>query len=372
MSDIYEKNRFKIVYNRSHFTAAAVSIMDLLRAKSIELLPNAGTKAKRYENLQKTCANMLAQYRSEENNFDEGKIIKKVYKTLKSNIQHLKNKDEILFSTKDANNKIVTILPGVDIGLIYNDLDATEKTQFWQHMLLMFVSSVKMIDCANNHQLLDKKKNKEFVDILAEIEKELTKTGVTINNNAYNPYVGLSGAIDGELGVDELFSSDNIPSNDDGLPGMNINTILDQLGIASRFDLSQVNEELKNITEDGIKEAVDNITHMIGADGDSDIGEVCNDLVRSIVGNMKENGINDMMGILRSVTDSVTNKIDPDKMKKTAMTMNSFMKDSTSKLRTMKDEDGNPIGEKLFSAMENPRQMVKDLHDGKLVLPTKK
>ena len=63
------------------------------------------------------------------------------------------------------------------------------------------------------------------------------------------------------------------------------------------------------------------------------------------------------------------NKMDPVKMKKTAMTMNSFMKDSTSKLRTMKDEDGNMIGEKLFSAMEDPLQMAKDIHEGKFVLP---
>jgi len=372
MSTIDEKKNFEFVYNRSHFTAAAVSIMDMLKEKSALLMPDSGNKSRRYENLGKTCGDMLTQYRSEQNNLDEGKIIKKVYRTISNNIHLLKNKDEKLFNLKDAKNKVVTILPGVDIGLIYADFTTDEKTQFWQYMFLMFVSSVKMVHHANKN-MLTSDKNKDMMAALVDIEKELTKTGVTIKSMSYNPYVGLSGtSSNNELGIDELFSSDPIPSDNSGmpgLPGLNIGTILEQLGISSGFDLSKINEELKNITEDGIKEAVQNITSMIGADGDSDIGEVCNDLVRSIVENMKENGINDMMGILKSVTESVTTKMDPVKMKKTAMTMNSFMQDSTSKLRTMKDENGNMIGEKLFSAMEDPLKMVKDLQAGKLVLP---
>lgn len=364
MSDLDGKKNVEVVYNRNHFTAAAVSIMDILKEKSSVLMLAHGTKTRRYEKLHETCTEMLNQYRSDKNNLDESKIIKKVYKTLRDNIGLLKSKDSKLFRIRDEQNKVVTILPGVDIGLGYVELNDVEKTQFWQHIYLMFVSSVKMIYHANQNILMNDSNN-DLLAAFVDIEKELTKTGITIKSAAYNPYMGLSTPSYNTLNVDELFSSDPITSDNSG---MGIDAVLNTLGISSKVDMSKINEELKNITEDEIKEAVNKITGLIGANADSDVGEVCNDLVRGIVDNMKENGISDMMGIIRSATN-VTNKINPAKMKKTAMTMNSFMQDSTSKLRTMKDEHGNMIGEKLFSAMENPLKMVKDIQSGKLVLP---
>lgn len=370
MCIMIENQNFEFVVNHRHFITAVVSIMDMLKEKSAQLIKNCGNKTKQYERLYKTCDKILTQYRSDVNDLNEGKIIKKVYKSLRSSISLLRNKDGNLFNVKDANNKITTILPGIDIGLIYNDFDDAEKTTLWQYMLLMFISSVKMVDSANKNSSKSEK-TEEMIEILTEMEKELTKTGMTVKGMAFNPFVGLSGiASHDKLGIDDLFSGEEPPreSGDIGLPGVNINTILSSLGISQVFDVSKINEELKNITEEGVRDAVQNITKMIGAEDDSDVSEVCNDLITSILENLKENGVNDMMGTLQSITSTVTNKIDPTKMKKTAVKMNSFMQGSVDQFKNMKDDAGNPIGDKLLSAMENPLKMLKQFNGGNLDL----
>ena len=84
----------------------------------------------------------------------------------------------------------------------------------------------------------------------------------------------------------------------------------------------------EDVKEEEIQDATKNITNIIGANDDPDVADVCNTLVRSIVDNLKENGISDMMGTLQSISQSVGDKIDPNKMKKTANTMNGFMQNS--------------------------------------------
>lgn len=363
-SENQESGNFEFVVNHRHFITAVVSIIDMLKDKSEELMETSGSKAKYHERLQKCCDKLLSQYRSDTENLNEGKIIKKVYRTLRDNLNLLKDKDGSLFTVKDNDGKIMTIVPGVDIGLIYKNLNDEEKVKFWQFMYLMFISSVKMVHSANENKM-SSGKNKDVFDSVESMEKELTRTGLTIRGMAFNPFVGIDGVSNKEqFGVNELYSGDVPKQAATGIPGVDINMVLQQLGIQNVVDVDKINDQLKNITEEEIQDATKNITNIIGANDDPDVADVCNTLVRSIVENLKENGINDMMGTLQSISQSVGDKIDPSKMKKTANTMNGFMQNSQSQLRNMKDEQGNNIGEQLFKAMGGPLNMAKEFSEG--------
>jgi hypothetical protein len=130
--------------------------------------------------------------------------------------------------------------------------------------------------------------------------------------------------------------------------------------------MDKINEQLKNISEKEITSATKNITQILGAEEGSDVADVCDTLVRSIVDNLKEKGISDMMGTLKSISESVDKNIDKEKMKKTAKTMQGFMMNSEQRLKEMKDEKGNPIGDKLFNAMSGPLNMAKNMSEGKM------
>jgi hypothetical protein len=140
---------------------------------------------------------------------------------------------------------------------------------------------------------------------------------------------------------------------------LDINMVLSQLGIDKMVDMDKLNDQLKNMNEDEIQDVTKNITEILGANNDDDVKEVCSTLVRNIVDNLKENGISNMIETLSSISKNVGDKIDPNKMKKTAASMNTFMQNSESHLRNLKDENGNNIGDKIFKTMGKPLELAK-------------
>lgn len=368
-SDEDDDQGMEFARNHKHFVISVVSVMDLLKDKSESLMESAESKKKKQHlKLQQSCSKILDQYRTDVDNLNEGKIIKKVYKTLRDNIELLKDKNGDLFSVRDNKNKIVTIIPGINIKLIYGHFDEKESEMFWQYMYLLFISSVKLITQSNDDNKMKTGRNKIVSDNMEEMEKELMKTGLTVKGSAFNPFIGLKGASKQAFGVDALFSGEAPQTGVGGdlLPGMDMNMVLSQLGIDTMVDMDKINEQLKNISEKEITSATKNITQILGAEEGSDVADVCDTLVRSIVDNLKEKGISDMMGTLKSISESVDKNIDKEKMKKTAKTMQGFMMNSEQRLKEMKDEKGNPIGDKLFNAMSGPLNMAKNMSEGKM------
>jgi ribosomal protein L12E/L44/L45/RPP1/RPP2 len=364
--NVSEKSEdLEFVVNHRHFVTGIVSILDMLKDKSVEVCDEKSKKAKYHKDLQNACDKILKQYRKtseEHEQLDEGKIIKKIYKILSSNIDMLMEKDGNLFTIKDQAKRIVTIIPTVNIALVYGLFDEDERKKFWQYLYLLFIASAKMVHSANKEKSKSEKLSK-LMENVEKLEKELTKTGLTIKGMLFNPFIGIGSDKDtSNYGVNELYSGEGVSAS--GIPGLDINMVLQQLGVSDTVDMDKLNEQLKNITEDDITDATKNITKILGADNDPEVADVCNTLVRSIVENLRDNGVNDMIGTLTSITESVGKTIDPAKMKKTAASMNSFMSNSESKLRNMTDEKGNNIGEKLYQTMGTPLKMAQAMGQG--------
>ena len=212
---------FEFVVNHRHFVASVVSVLEQINDKSVQISESGLTK--HHERLQNACGKILNNYRNDTESFEEGKIIKKVYKTMRDNITYLMEKNGALFTVKDPENRIITIIPGIDIGLIYKHFDDDDKVKFWQYIHLMFISSAKMIHNVNDKNKLSDK-NKIIIDNIEILERDLTKTGLTVKGMLFNPFIGLGSVDSSKYGFNELYSGD-VPqkSMTGGLPSLDIN-----------------------------------------------------------------------------------------------------------------------------------------------------
>jgi hypothetical protein len=343
--DSTDKN-MDFVMNHKYFITGLVSITDMLKEIS-EKVVNTNNKI-RHVKLQICCDKILRQYRGNENILDEGKIIKKIYKTLKANASLLLEKDSKLFTIRDDNNRIVTVIPGLDIGLVYEHFDNEQRVYFWQFMYLTFISSYKMVTSANKDKIIS---DEQVLKDINTIESELRKTGLTINGNIFNPFVGLNDTdnSDKQFGIDDLYSGVDAPHMED----ISIEFVLKQLGITDMIDMDKVNEQLQNITDEDIVELKKNMSNLLG--GDQTVTNTCNTMVDKIVDNIREHGIHDMMGLVQSMSEDITSTMNKDDLLETGKVMNSFMKDSESKIKDMTDENGNNIGGKLSEMMDKFR-----------------
>ena len=89
-----EKNEnFEFIVNHRHFMTSIVALLDLIKDRADEIKDNNPKKSKYFNKLYKTTDKILNHYRNNTDNFDENKIIKKVYKTLRDHANLLKYKD---------------------------------------------------------------------------------------------------------------------------------------------------------------------------------------------------------------------------------------------------------------------------------------
>ena len=318
----------------------------------------------------------IQSIKDQSNEFDYSRFIKKAFATLRGEVslEYLVAKDPRLFAQRDQDRKIITILPGIDIGFGYNCLDhlaeptaephadaepeakpeakpepeakpdKSDTAMFWQYMYLFSSSIFNMI------QLTNEQKFAKYVHVrqtLEQIEKDMAKTGIWFDNKMFNPFVGLSQSDQTDYGVEQMFTGGELPRQQT----MDMGSILGSLGIDKMFDEEKLNEELKGLGEQQIDEATTRIAELLGATDNPEVKEVCGVLINDIVAGFKENGISNMSETIRRVAENAKNNIEVSKMKKTADSMKHFMSNSEDMLKNMKDDQGNPIGDKLLGAI---------------------
>jgi hypothetical protein len=294
-----------------------------------------------------------------EDNFDYTRFVKKSFKTLKPEAQclQLRSKDSELFNVRDEDNKIVTILPGLDLRCGYKYLNESENKLFWQYMYL-FSSSV--FNLIRNSNVTRFEKYHHIVETLDFIENDIAKTGIMFNNQIFNPFMGVVGSDENRMNnysVEEMFTGGELPKQQN----ISIESVLSMMGVDKIFNESKLNEELKNIGDDQINDATAKIVGLLGAANNPEVKEVCNALIQDIVNNFKENGINNVGDTLKRVAENAKKNIAISKMEKTAESMKFFMTNSQENMKNMKDAKGNPIGQQIMNSMSFPMSMMNML-----------
>lgn len=362
-----ENKNLEVVINHHTFKVSLLEIITLILDKT-----------EKHTKLYEACNQLIEGFKDD--NFDQGRIIKKIYKTLSIPIytQKMIDQDITLFNERNNENKIVTIIPGINIGSVIGSetFNKEDLQYFWGNLYIVYVSTVKMIASINKHNKIgDKWKTVEI------LQEKITNMGMLSEKNKklFNPFIGLTNNL--------LTSTDTIIENSGlesvsaqgGLsPEMTTENFtqmlmskiggekLASLGLEKMLNLDKLNEQLKNINQNDIDDATNNITNMLGATDDSDVKDVCSELVGNIVSELKTNGIKDIFSTAKTVSDKIGSQMDKNKMKKTASHLGNFMKNAGENMKSMKDENGNPIvNDDMMKMLTNSLKMFQGMGGNK-------
>jgi len=348
-----ELNKNELIVYIQRFTASSIALLTLLQdvVKTITEKTHTSKEVNSKNHFLETTKTIIENLRDDD--FDYGRFVKKVFTVLKTQEQckQLREKNPELFNVRDENGKIQTLLPGVNIKFAYEYLNENNKVNFWQYIYLLSSSVFSMIRQSNGSKF---EKYTHVIETLATIETEISKTGVMFQNQIFNPFLGL-GEVKTNYSVGELFTGGELPKQQN----ISIDSVLNMLGVDKMFDEKKINEQLSGMGDKEISEATERISALLGANGNSNVKEVCGDLVKEIVTNLRTNGLNNIGETLRTVAEKAKSKIDANKMKETASTMKNFMTNGQERLKDLKDEKGNPIGQQLLNNISTPLNLMK-------------
>jgi hypothetical protein len=339
-----QTNKMIYIY-QNIFVSSVLSIVDSVKKISLENKDNIPAEKKNsHENLCKTCEDIVNQYKNQTSDVDQVKIIKKVFKVLTQHKDLVKNHDFSLFTVRTPEGKIMTLIPGLNINLVVPFLTEEQKLSLWENIESMFTTSVKMVYLMTD----ESRHSKDILEIVGEFEKKI------VGKFKNNFFMGLNAKEGGENAI----SMDQLMSNDIIIPGTEAKSgILGSLGVDKLMDVNNLTNEIKKFDENDINDTISTLTSMLG--NDNDIKDVCSTMVKSVLDDIKTNGIENMFSIAERVSSKIGNKIDPEKMAKTASGMNNLIKNNGDKLKDMKDENGKPIGEDFLKQFEGTFNMAK-------------
>lgn len=345
---VNQKN-FNILINNKHFVTSLIEILTMASNKSDELKVDQLNLSEKHNlviykdhvRLKKSCDGLIKNL-NDDNSFQLGAIIKKVYKTLTQHLNLFFPDSSIdLFYLQNKDGAVITIIPSIDLGLVVKHFTQDELDKFWSYMYMLYISAVGMILEANEH-----KKEGKVWSIIPAMRERVTKAGLMMNGKIFNPFVGMQGE-SGNYSMETMF--ENVDEYKQ--TGPSIEDMMKLSGFDKLVDVSQLKEQLGNVQQEDIGETTKTITKMLGAEEDQDINEVCSTLIEGIFSEFKANP-NANIGNLFEMTGKMRDKIDNKKMEKTATQLIQFVKNGEDTLKNMTDDNGNPIGEELFNSLK--------------------
>ena len=343
---------------QSFFMYSVKNLVNFLKAKSESLVAEnkvPEVKVESHRKLRSTCDEIMSEFDTKSTNLDDSnvdqvKIIKKVFYVLKDNMTLLEAKDAKLFTIRNEEGKITSIIPGINLNLVYELMDEVEKKKVWVYLYALFVSSVNLV----YSNTPENKHKKSVLDMVDKLRKEMVVTSKELGTDfmAFNVFMGISETDNGDINMDSLMSKDI------NIPGTEANAgFLNNLGLGNLMNLNSLSDEIKKFTDNDVNDTVDTLGELLG--NDSDVKDVCSTMVKTVIDDLKNNGIENIFDIAQRVTSKLGGVISPEKMAKTAYKMGDLMENNKDKLKDLKDENGNPIGEDFLKQFEGTFNMAK-------------
>jgi hypothetical protein len=166
--------------------------------------------------------------------------------------------------------------------------------------------------------------------------------------------MGLNTDSNNEINMDQLMSSDIV------IPGTEANAgFLGKLGVDKLMDPSALADEIKKFDDNDINETINTLTSMLG--NDSDVKDVCTTMVKSVLADIQKNGLENMFTIAERVSGELGDKIDPNKMAKTAEGMTNLINNNKDNLNDIKDDKNSPLGPDLLKNFQNMAKLFQNM-----------
>lgn len=349
--------------NYANFTNSLIEITTLLKDASIAHVGgdlDNDSKLHRSHNKLRAMCDELKHGFTMNKEYDDGMIIKKIYKTLTQYYDKIyPNPTLDLFSMKNEDGKTITIIPGIDAQLVTHMLSEEELKILWSHLYMMYIATIEMIIVVN----VDKKNTKLYQKI-GLLRKKVVELGVIKKDLSFNPFVGV-GLDAKSYDIENMFANIEATTPASGLGGASaISSILKMAGIDKAINIDQINDQMTDINEDDIATATNMITNMFGTTKDSNVGDVCSTLVTEFISDFKKdqsaNPLDKFCNTAQSIIAKLeSNQIDRNKMKETMSHLGTFMENAD---KTMQESTSDPA---MAEAMKGPMAMLQALQQGK-------
>jgi len=297
-------------------------------------------------------------------NLNMAKVIKKFVDVMGPYGSDLNLRNESIFLSNDQKKKQLVVFPGINMNIIWIQLNSDQKEQLWAHLQWLYTTSHLIIkEIAEKSEKSEKSEN--FENTNSETQIVLNNTSDKDKPLEFNPYIGV-GEVNSTYGIDELFSGpQELPGQEKSLlnpqdlltnmmPKMNINTILKTMGI----DMNDLKQQLKNLDKSEIDNATNTIQSLLGNDLSPETSSLIKDMVTEVVDELKQdnaktaNGEDDFM----KVAENLATKLMP-KIQSSGIKSEDIWKSTMKMADNCKDKDGKP----MFNMNEGPMSLLKNM-----------
>ena len=324
--------------------------------------------------VSEACKGVINSFDETNKEFDKMKYIKKMFYNVKDNcLNEFQHKDACMFTMKNDENKIITMIPQINIKLIYDILDNKERVIFWDSYHLLYFYTFKIFFDLNDKNREKCLSNASLMEVIVKIEtdsklhlekkkqEKKNETGGVVSDQ-FNPFITISGSnlqindmLEGKLSSDEGFSVLEAVTSLFGISGDS--KISD---ITKKFEMEEPYKKLidfiQNISEDNINGVYETLAENLDCKDNEKLEERTKNLVKSALQKIKEANlekVEDLLKLGTEISESLGN-IDEDEKNIFMGVMQKLVTDNSDILKSiteLKDRDGNNMIDSLKSAI---------------------
>lgn len=305
------------------------------------------------------------------NNLDMTKVVKRFHQIMKVNQEQLAAKDETMFSSP------IVLFPDVNLSSYWSKLTGGQKAKIWTHLMILFIQSeiltstpesspqsssssqTSQTTVSTSKQGTTTDQSDDTTD-KKEVKKEVKAVQVAKLPENFNPFIGVGGDSK-DYAVDDLVAG--IQSLPDDQPSVGVGAIAKLVGLDKVFNMEELQEQLKNMDEEDIKQATESIKGMLGSNVDEKTSNIMSEMLKNIAEELQKGDLKDgnPFDSLSRIADTVSQKIRP-KFEEEGVDMNTLWQSTRNMSGQLKDKQGNP----LFSGGPNPFDMLNRVMNGQM------
>lgn len=279
MSDTSSKNIIRFDKNLTLGVLTLTSILTKRAKAIIEANEVSERKISYIKILVKGCEKINKVFdNSNEMEDSRNRNIKSIFYRTSQAAKEIAIRDMRAFNKRDEKKRIVAIIPDVDIGLIYNELESEEKEKVWSAIQTVFINSVRLFKEINPTKI-----NDELMEHVETVTKKLNESDYNPLRAVYNVYEGID-----EDAAD--FSIDDVVANAENADKGSITKMLADI-MAGRSDVDKMIRDLK-FSEDDMREALSGAFDMFMPDNGGEERDAMIEYIAEITRNLKSAAAN--------------------------------------------------------------------------------